>query len=313
MSEGPSQSDTALRRFSSNVLQRFVTPGLLSVKLANTLVLLLIEFMTDAVDAEFLKYASRFLTPSSYDDMVAERNVLHVCGYPLCDRKPFRKIFGKQVPQISYKPSAEAKTLASSYLTQYCSKYHFQSSMIYRAQLSDEAVWARVDVAYLRNGTGEWEQHIKLLEELVGLDREGDRRTIVEGQHRDLSESDVKQVMQSLSALQLKSKDHGSKEDGPAGSDTESPIQEMVRQKMQEEKSVEFNDSTADLQIEERDFERSRHIHDNIATAGPTGGSRQAIEGYAVGSAGAMKPPHAYVQWKERKERERDELNQGSA
>ncbi|KAK9370346.1 Rtr1/RPAP2 family-domain-containing protein [Lipomyces kononenkoae] len=306
MSGDTSQYETALSRFSTTILHRFVTAGLLPVKLANTLVLLLIEFMTDPVDAEFLKYASRFLTPASYDDIVAERNVLHICGYPLCDKMPVRKIFGKQVPQISYKTSAtdEAKPLPSSYLTQYCSKYHFQCSMIYRSQLSDEAVWARVDVAYLRNGTGEWEKGIKLLEELVSLDRDSDIKPAVEGHHRDLSESDVKQVMQSLSTLDLKSKGQDSKVDGPAASAKESPIQEMVRRKMQEEQGVKFDNSITDLQIAERDFERSRHIHDNHATAGPFVGSRQAIEGYTVGSAGTMKPPHRYVQWKERKERE---------
>ncbi|KAK9385528.1 hypothetical protein V1515DRAFT_640364 [Lipomyces mesembrius] len=312
MPEEPNLDETPLLRFSATILRRFVTPGLLSVKFANTLVLLLIEFMTDPVDAEFLKYASRFLTPASFDDIVTERNVLHICGYPLCDRKPFRKILGKEVPQISYRPTAEDKPASSSYLTQYCTKHHFQCSMIYRAQLSDEAVWARADIAYLRNGTAEWEANIKLLEDLIDLDPDRDKKP-VDGQHRDLSDSDGKEAMQSLSNLKLRSEKEDIKLDSPEASTVESTTQEMIRQKIEEEKGVKFKNSMLDLQVAERDIDATNHTHQHAPPAAPSGDSTVAIEGYAVGSAGKMKPPHTYVQWKERKEREQKELNSDCA
>ncbi|KAK9490182.1 hypothetical protein V1508DRAFT_425603 [Lipomyces doorenjongii] len=308
MPEEPNLDETPLLRFSATILRRFVTPGLLSVKFANTLVLSLIEFMTDPVDAEFLKYASRFLTPASFDDIVTERNVLHICGYPLCDRKPFRNILGKEVPQISYRPSAEDKPVASSYLTQYCTKHHFQCSKIYRAQLSDEAVWARADIAYLRNGTAEWEANIKLLEDLIDLDPDSDKKP-VDRQHRDLSDSDGKEVMQSLSSLKLRSGQEDIKLDSPEASTVESTTQDMIRQKIEEEKGVKFKKSMLNLEVAERDFEATRHTYELAPPAAPKGDSTVAIEGYTVGSAGKMKPPHTYVQWKQRKERQQTEQN----
>ncbi|KAK9332646.1 hypothetical protein V1520DRAFT_334713 [Lipomyces starkeyi] len=313
MPDEPNQDETPLLRFSATILRRFVSPGLLSVKLANTLVLLLIEFMTDPVDAEFLKYASRFLTPASFDDIVTERNVLHICGYPLCDRKPFRKILGKEVPQISYRPTAEDKPVASSYLTKYCTKHHFQCSMIYRAQLSDEAVWARADIAYLRNGTAEWEGNIKLLEDLIDLDPDSVQKPAVDGQHRDLSESDVKEVMQSLRNLKLRSEKEDTKLDSPEASIEERTTQEIIRQKIEEDNGVKFKNSILDLEVAERDFEEMKHTHQPVPTSAQSEDSPVAIEGYTVGSAGKMKPPHTYVQWKERKEREHKELNSDCA
>ncbi|KAK9320458.1 Rtr1/RPAP2 family-domain-containing protein [Lipomyces orientalis] len=307
MPDEPSQDESALCRFSTTILRTFITPGQLSVKAANILVLSLVEFMTDPVDAEFLKYASRFLTPASFDDVVTERNVLHICGYPLCDRKPFRKVMGKELPQISYKPSATLKHEASSYLRQYCTKQHFQSSMIYRAQLSDEAVWARAGITYIQNGAAEWEKTITLLEDLIGIDSDGGRKTAVDEQNSELSESDVKEVMESLSSLKLKPDNEVNEAHNPEISAEKSTTQVTIRQKIEKVKEERLKISALDLQVAERDFQNTRKDNPQLGpTAAPKEDAAVAIEGYIVGSASNMRPPRSYVMRKEKKERQQE-------
>ncbi|KAJ8099612.1 Rtr1/RPAP2 family-domain-containing protein [Lipomyces tetrasporus] len=311
MREESIQDESALCRFSTTILRTFITPGRLSVKAANTLVLSLVEFMTDPVDAEFLKYASRFLTPASFDDIVTERNVLHICGYPLCDRKPFRKVMGKELPQISYKPSAKLKHEASSYLRQYCTKQHFQSSMIYRAQLSDEAVWARAGITYIQNGAAEWEKNIKLLEDLIDSDSDDGSKAELDEQNRELSENDVKEVMQSLSSLKFKPGNEVIEAHNPEISAGKSTTQVTIRQKIEKVKEDRFEFSALDFQVAERDFQNTRKDNPQLApTAAPKEDAAVAIEGYIVGSASKMRPPRSYVQLKERQEREQQELAQ---
>lgn len=55
------KSESPLAKFSKTILSRFIAPGLVPVRQANTIILLLIEFMTENVDAEFLKYAVCFI------------------------------------------------------------------------------------------------------------------------------------------------------------------------------------------------------------------------------------------------------------
>lgn len=56
---------------------------------ASIIELLVTELLTDYyVDLTILKFLSRFFTPQSYDEMVEERNIEHLCGYIVCQLSP---------------------------------------------------------------------------------------------------------------------------------------------------------------------------------------------------------------------------------
>ncbi|KAK9469263.1 Rtr1/RPAP2 family-domain-containing protein [Lipomyces arxii] len=270
------EAQVPLIRFSNQILRQYVQPGMLSPKNANTLVLRLTIFMTDTVDATFLKYASRFLTPEYYNDIVAERNVLHICGYPLCDKSPTRKVFGKESPQINYEPSAsKVPGNSSSYLNSYCSKLHFQASIIYKAQLSDEALWARPDIAYLRNGTAQWENSISLLDDLLVKSEENSKAAIGEV---DLTHSEMKDVLMSLPNLTMQDKDQDIQKD-TATNNTDQPT-ETLREKIEEAKKENFKESSLNMKISERSLESTKRFISSVDSSNPN--NAFAVEGYVV-------------------------------
>ncbi|KAK9462339.1 Rtr1/RPAP2 family-domain-containing protein [Lipomyces oligophaga] len=284
----PKADSPSLSSFRNSVIKRFITEKTIGIREANSIVLLLIEFMTNHVDSDFLKYASRFLTAESYDDIVDERNVLHICGYPICTESPISLICankrkrGKKIYQIQYtepRTSDPPSTSAVSYMRKYCSRRHFQASMIYRAQLSEEAVWARSGITWLPPGESEWEKDISLLDEIMdskesvsttGLDR--DVREVIAGlrkwknQATDLN-ADVERELNAGSISNTKSTEHldimqlNISERNPTGSDATKPIE----------------------------------ISSNY-------------EGYVIGTAGELQEPEAYKLWKERRKEIHREL-----
>ncbi|ODQ67772.1 hypothetical protein NADFUDRAFT_48442 [Nadsonia fulvescens var. elongata DSM 6958] len=165
-----------LAKFTSS-LAPFQREGLLSAKECNQLILDLVELMADGVDLPFLKFASRFLTPQDYDEIIDERNIIHHCGYPVCNNDPKGV---RQAHQINYRPNI-GLVLPSTYLSKYCTKEHYQASVFYRSQLSDEALFQRRHVTVIPYGKSEWEQNVTLLEELqYGISQHKSLKQIVD-------------------------------------------------------------------------------------------------------------------------------------
>ncbi|KAK9480292.1 hypothetical protein V1514DRAFT_193324 [Lipomyces japonicus] len=276
----------SLEKFSTLILPKYVVAGTVSVKDARILVLLVTEFLTETIDSIFLKYVSRFLTPEFYDDVVAERNVLHLCGYPTCDLSPTKKVLGKDVPQIVYTERQSSSSPAggpSSYLNQYCTKFHFQSSKFYRAQLSDEAVWARKNITYLRNGHAEWERSIKLLDEVLA-EREGDR------ERKTVNEKEVQEAVQKIGLLKITNRDFEIENNVD---ETKAPI--SFREKLEKNRTKKLKESSSKLEISERDVDKSKsQIKPVIFGINDAG----AVEGYVPGSVKSLKLPQAYIERK---------------
>lgn len=76
-----------IKRFAS-VISPYYRPGTLTKSEVDKITINLLSFMVETVDNYFLKFAARFLTPDDFDDIVAERNIIHTCGYPLCAKVP---------------------------------------------------------------------------------------------------------------------------------------------------------------------------------------------------------------------------------
>lgn len=152
---------------------------------ASQLLLKIAELVLDnTVDMNLLKFLCRFLTQQSYDELVEERNIEHQCGYLLCDNAPKH-----QVRRLSHlggcmetatryqiwnrKPSM---ILPNTYLSQYCCKEHYQASLFYRNQLSQEAIFARKNILTtppFPAMLGPWyENSITCLEEVLAKHKE---------------------------------------------------------------------------------------------------------------------------------------------
>lgn len=136
-------------------MAQFANKEMLSPGEALQLSLKIAELVLDnSVDISVLKLMSRFLTQSSYDELVEERNIEHQCGYPLCDKSPQQRVRRKLLLNGMVETSTRyqiwnrkpSMILPTTYLSQYCCKVHYQASMFYRNQLSTESLFTRKDI-----------------------------------------------------------------------------------------------------------------------------------------------------------------------
>ncbi|KAI8096607.1 Rtr1/RPAP2 family-domain-containing protein [Halteromyces radiatus] len=94
-------------------------------------------FTQERVSVEDLQKAAFWLQPQTYDEIVEERCVQSICGYPLCSRPP-------QQQQSRYRISlSQRKVFDQSELASYCSLPCLQKSKYYNMQLSEDPVWIR--------------------------------------------------------------------------------------------------------------------------------------------------------------------------
>lgn len=142
-------------------LKLYGRPGLLTPKEAIQVVLIIIEQFTSEVEADTLRFSSRFLTPEDYDAVIDERNLIHKCGYPLCGNDPK----GIHKPhQINLR--RPELILPSTYLSKFCTKDHYQASVFFRSQLTDMPLFSRNNVTSVPYGASEYELQTVLLEDV---------------------------------------------------------------------------------------------------------------------------------------------------
>lgn len=172
-------------------LAPFANRDLLTPGEASKISLIITELLIDHnVDFPLLKFLSRFLTQSSYDDIIEERNIEHECGYILCNSSPTQLVRrrlssnsngtttagnGETIFKIyNRKPSI---ILPNTFSSQYCCKEHYQASLFYKNQLSPEALFARKDVMiaspFPEDYPSNWyENGITCLEEVLAKQKE---------------------------------------------------------------------------------------------------------------------------------------------
>lgn len=150
----------SIRLFARTLLPVF-RPGMLTQTECDRIMMALLPLLLETVDPYFLKFCARFLTPDAYEEVIDERNVSHMCGYPLCSRVPKNGTGAYKIEFMS-----KRIPIVHAYLTKFCTKEHAQSSRFYEKQLSDESLFSRKDVTFLRYGQCKYEAQIALLEEL---------------------------------------------------------------------------------------------------------------------------------------------------
>lgn len=196
---------------NEKVLSNFQKHRQLTMRESEFLTLELLTLLCDShvSDPKTLKYLARFLTPEAYDDLIEERNINNLCGYPLCRKPPERNKNDKSYHTSrsdvahSYTVSHQHDAIIQrflwennpyAYLSKYCSKVHYRSSQLYQIQLSDEALFARTGIHLLNNtlrqDVNENEYSIMLYEDLLREKAESDGH-----------ETDIKAVIKGIKKL----------------------------------------------------------------------------------------------------------------
>ncbi|KAF9957546.1 RNA polymerase II associated protein 2 [Mortierella alpina] len=103
------------------------------------------EILCDPVTEDILGEAANRIKQSHYIEVIEERNIVKLCGYPLCSRPP-RDIKGKF--RISLH---ERKVFDISLLKQYCSSTCLAASRWLQSQLTEEPIYfENSDAEYLK-------------------------------------------------------------------------------------------------------------------------------------------------------------------
>ncbi|KAF9365546.1 RNA polymerase II associated protein 2 [Mortierella sp. NVP85] len=93
------------------------------------------EILCDPVDEQTLGEAANRIKQSHYQEVVEERNIGNLCGYPLCSEPP-RNIKGRF--RISLQ---ERKVYDITVLKKYCSSTCLSASRWFEAQLTEEPIY----------------------------------------------------------------------------------------------------------------------------------------------------------------------------
>ncbi|XP_032723016.1 putative RNA polymerase II subunit B1 CTD phosphatase RPAP2 isoform X1 [Lontra canadensis] len=96
------------------------------------------QLLEEDITEEFLRECGKFITPAHYSDVVDERSIIKLCGYPLCQKK-----LGV-VPKQKYKISTKTNKVYD--ITErkcFCSNFCYKASKFFEAQIPKTPVWVR--------------------------------------------------------------------------------------------------------------------------------------------------------------------------
>ncbi|KAB1274899.1 putative RNA polymerase II subunit B1 CTD phosphatase RPAP2, partial [Camelus dromedarius] len=94
------------------------------------------QLLEENITEEFLRECGKHITPAHYSDVVAERSIIKLCGYPLCRKKL------ENVPKQKYKISTKTNKVYD--ITERKVLYSFcTASKFFEAQIPKTPVWVR--------------------------------------------------------------------------------------------------------------------------------------------------------------------------
>ncbi|XP_042636235.1 putative RNA polymerase II subunit B1 CTD phosphatase RPAP2 [Orycteropus afer afer] len=96
------------------------------------------QLLEDNITEEFLLECGKFITSAHYNDVVDERSISKLCGYPLCQKK--LGIVPKQKYKISTKTN---KVYDITERKSFCSNFCYQASKFFQAQIPKTPLWLR--------------------------------------------------------------------------------------------------------------------------------------------------------------------------
>ncbi|KAM3838969.1 putative RNA polymerase II subunit B1 CTD phosphatase RPAP2 isoform 1-T2 [Vipera latastei] len=96
------------------------------------------HLLEEDITKEFFVNCGRLITPSHYQDVVEERFIIKLCGYPLCQNKL------QNVPKQKYKISTKTnKVYDITERKRFCSNFCYKASKYFEGQISKTPVWLR--------------------------------------------------------------------------------------------------------------------------------------------------------------------------
>ncbi|KAM6218351.1 putative RNA polymerase II subunit B1 CTD phosphatase RPAP2 [Rhynchocyon petersi] len=96
------------------------------------------QLLEENITEEFLMDCGKFITSAHYSDVVDERSISKLCGYPLCQKK-----LGT-VPKQKYKISTITnKVYDITERKSFCSNFCYKASKYFQAQIPKTPIWVR--------------------------------------------------------------------------------------------------------------------------------------------------------------------------
>ncbi|XP_013928601.1 PREDICTED: putative RNA polymerase II subunit B1 CTD phosphatase RPAP2, partial [Thamnophis sirtalis] len=96
------------------------------------------HLLEDNITEELFVDCGRLITPSHYLDVVEERFIIKLCGYPLCQNRL------QNVPKQKYKISTKTnKVYDITERKRFCSNFCYKASKYFEGQISKTPVWLR--------------------------------------------------------------------------------------------------------------------------------------------------------------------------
>ncbi|XP_015725846.1 putative RNA polymerase II subunit B1 CTD phosphatase RPAP2 [Coturnix japonica] len=126
------------------------------------------QLLEEDITEEFLLNSGKCITPSHYKDVVDERSIIKLCGYPVCQNKL------ENVPKQKYRISTKTNRVYD--ITErkcFCSNFCYKASKYFEAQISKSPVWMREeeipsDIELLKKGqSGQSGEEVKICDEVV--------------------------------------------------------------------------------------------------------------------------------------------------
>ncbi|KFV14931.1 Putative RNA polymerase II subunit B1 CTD phosphatase RPAP2, partial [Tauraco erythrolophus] len=126
------------------------------------------QLLEENITEEFFLNSGKCITPSHYKDVVDERSIIKLCGYPLCQNKL------ENVPKQKYRISTKTNRVYD--ITErkcFCSNFCYRASKYFEAQISKSPVWMREeekppDIELLKEGqSGQSGEEVKLCDEVI--------------------------------------------------------------------------------------------------------------------------------------------------
>ncbi|XP_006831115.1 PREDICTED: putative RNA polymerase II subunit B1 CTD phosphatase RPAP2 [Chrysochloris asiatica] len=96
------------------------------------------QLLEENITEEFLVECGKFITSAHYSDVVDERSISKLCGYPLCQKQ--LGIVPKQKYKISTKTN---KVYDITERKSFCSNFCYKASKFFQAQIPKTPVWIR--------------------------------------------------------------------------------------------------------------------------------------------------------------------------
>ncbi|XP_051026254.1 putative RNA polymerase II subunit B1 CTD phosphatase RPAP2 [Acomys russatus] len=96
------------------------------------------QLLEDSITEDFLKECGALITPAHYSDVVEERAILRLCGYPVCPKK--LGVIPKQKYKISTKTN---KVYDITERKSFCSNFCYKASKYFETQIPKTPVWLR--------------------------------------------------------------------------------------------------------------------------------------------------------------------------